>query len=98
MQPDPFMLLSRLGRVGAAQLMAMPEQRDPWRTPPYVPPPAQPLLDRANALSEDMEAKAAATRSQQMAASHSPLRVVAARQSPLVTPERLTGVLVSLTG
>lgn len=102
MQPDPVTHLPGLGRTDSEQLLerlqAASEPRDPWQTPPYVPPPALPLLDKANAISKDLEANAAEARKQLMASSHSPLRNVVPRQSPLVTPERLRGVLVSLTG
>ncbi len=85
-------------RMNIALLRSMSEPLDPWHDPPYQTPPSPSLLDRTQAVMDDMVADAAAERERVMRAGYSPPRGDTRHQSPLVTPERIEGSLVSLIG
>lgn len=85
-------------RMNVDLLRAMSEPLDPWRDPPHVPPPSPSLLDKTQTVMNDMEADAAVERERRMRAAFRPPRGDVRRQSPLVTPERIEGSLVSLVG
>ncbi|HEU6437093.1 MAG TPA: hypothetical protein VE028_06545 [Nitratidesulfovibrio sp.] len=85
-------------RMDIELLRTMSEPLDPWHDPPYKVPPSPSLLDKTQAVMDDMEADAAAQRESAMRAIHRPPRGDVRLQSPLVTPERIEGSLVSLIG
>lgn len=85
-------------RMNIELLRSMSEPLDPWRDPPYQTPPSLSLLDRTQVVMDDMVADAAAERERVTRARYRPLRGDTRRQSPLATPERIAGTLVSLIG
>ncbi|MGJ3521410.1 hypothetical protein ACR4XJ_00075 [Nitratidesulfovibrio sp. D1] len=85
-------------RMSIGGLRAMSEPPEPWRGPPYLAPPSPSLLDKTQAVVDDMEADAAAERARLERAGYSPPKGDIRHLSPLAVPERIEGTLVSLIG